>query len=267
MPSMSRRTVHEQIGELLRRRREQTNPIELGFPPGRRRTPGLRREEVAERAGISVDWYVRLEQGRESLPSKATVEALANALRLSAMERSHLLRLALGTSGRPFVRETVPAHVVDLVNGLSTAAYVIGARCDLLHWNRAAVGLFRDFAKVPVAERNTLLQLFVSPAVRSRYPRWEEEARGALESFRVTYDFWSHAPEFNALVDELTARSPEFAQWWESHEIRPKPSGKKLMIHPELGRIRVAYSTFQSNDAPSQRLVLYGEPVPAPTCP
>jgi MmyB-like transcription regulator ligand binding domain len=104
-------------------------------------------------------------------------------------------------------------------------AYVVGARCDLLCWNTEATELFRDFSKVPIAKRNTLLQMFTSSEVRSRYPKWEDEARSALESFRLTYDFWSHCPEFNALVDDLRTQSREFARWWKAHKIRPKPSG------------------------------------------
>jgi hypothetical protein len=122
--------------------------------------------------------------------------------------------------------------------------------------------VFRDFSTIPVSKRNTLLQLFISPEVRSRYPEWEEDARRALESFRVTYDFWSHSPEFNALVEELSDASPEFARWWRAYEIRPRPSGTKVMIHPTLGRVRLAYSTFQANDDPDLRLVLYGSLTP-----
>jgi hypothetical protein len=145
-----------------------------------------------------------------------------------------------------------------LVEGLSTPAYVVGARRDLLCWNEAATELFRDFAKIPIAKRNTLLQMFTSPEVRSRYPRWEDEARSALEDFRLIYDFWSHSPEFNALVDELCTASREFARWWKAHQIRPKSSGRKLLTHPSYGRVTVTYSTFQSNDNPDLRLVLYG---------
>jgi hypothetical protein len=97
------------------------------------------------------------------------------------------------------------------------------------------VSLFRDFAKVSLAERNTLLQLFTSPEVQHRYPRWSDEARSALESFRVTYDLWSHDPAFNALVDELTARSPEFARWWKAHGVRPKHSGAKDVASSKAG--------------------------------
>jgi transcriptional regulator with XRE-family HTH domain len=256
-------SVHQQLGDFLRRRRESLNPRDVGIvASGRRRTPGLRREEVAELAGISVDWYVRLEQGRESLPSKATVEKLAEALHLSATERAHVSRLALGTTGRVFKRETVPAYLATLVEELSTPAYVVGARCDLLCWNTAATELFRDFSKVPIAKRNTLLQMFTSSEVRSRYPKWGDEARSALESFRLTYDFWSHRTEFNALVDELRAQSREFARWWKAHKVRPRPSGRKLMMHPTFGRVTVIYSTFQANDNPDLRLIVYGGMTP-----
>jgi transcriptional regulator with XRE-family HTH domain len=260
-PTHSKETpsVHQQLGEFLRKRREGSNPRDFGIAThDRRRTPGLRREEVAELSGISVDWYVRLEQGSESLPSKTTIEKLANALHFSAMERAHILHLALGNTGRVFRRETVPPHLVTLIHGLSTAAYVVGARRDLLCWNKAATDLFRDFAKVSVERRNTLLQMFISPDVRSRYPAWEDEARSALEDFRLTYDFWSHSPPFNALVDELRTQSPEFADWWKSHHVHPKPSGTKVMLHPRYGRIKVLYSTFQSNDNPDLRVILYG---------
>ncbi|HEY0713192.1 MAG TPA: helix-turn-helix transcriptional regulator [Polyangia bacterium] len=259
-PTSKSLTIHEQIGAFLRKRRERADPADFGVQAGaRRRTPGLRREEVAERAGISVDWYMRLEQGRESLPSKATVESLAKALRLTQTEHAHLLRLANGSSGRPFERETVPPLLEKLVCGISSPADIVGARSDLLCWNAASVELFRDFGQIPIEERNTLYQLFTSAQVRSRYPDWEEEARSALESFRITYDFWSHAPEFNALVDQLCEASVEFGRWWNAHEVRPKYLGRKVMIHPKLGPISVAYSTFQSSDNPDLRLVLYGD--------
>jgi transcriptional regulator with XRE-family HTH domain len=251
-------SVNRQLGDFLRQRRERLTPREVGIPTRlRRRTPGLRREEVAELAGISIDWYTRLEQGRESLPSKATAEALAQALLLSATDRSHLLKLATGDPGRIFKRESMPAHLVELVQELSVPAYIIGTRFDLLCWNKAASEIFRDFSKVPEDQRNTLYQMFTSAEVRERYPNWESEARAMLESFRVTYDFWAHAPEFIALKDELCLRSPEFRKWWKTHQIRAKHSGEKVLKHRKLGEIRLRYSTFQSNDNPDLRLVLY----------
>jgi transcriptional regulator with XRE-family HTH domain len=253
----------KQLGEFLRRRRERLSPRECGLPVGRRRrTPGLRREEVAERSGISVDWYIRLEQGRDSSPSKATVEALSKALKLGVIDRAHLLRLASPAPRRTFVKETAPLNLLALVEGLNTAAYVIGARFDLLCWNRKAVELFRDYSKIPEPKRNSLYQMFTAPQMKERYPEWEREARGLLESFRATFDFWSEAPEFVDLVEELKSLSPEFRRWWKEHGIRLQPSGEKLMRHPKLGLIRMSYATFQCNDNPDLRLVAYGKPVP-----
>jgi transcriptional regulator with XRE-family HTH domain len=252
----------KQLGEFLRRRRERLNPRDCGLSASaRRRTPGLRREEVAERSGISVDWYIRLEQGRDSSPSRATAEALSKALKLGPTDRAHLLRLASPASRRPFTKETAPPNLVALVEGLDTPAYLIGARFDLLCWNRKAVELFRDYSKIPESKRNSLYQMFTAPEMKERYPEWESEARGLLESFRATFDFWSEAPEFVALVEELKALSPEFRRWWKEHGIRLQPSGEKLMRHPKRGLIRMSYSAFQCNDNPDIRLVAYGKPV------
>ena len=253
----------KQLGEFLRRRRERLNPGDFGLPAGaRRRTPGLRREEVAERSGISVDWYVRLEQGRDSLPSRATAEALSKALKLGPADRAHLIRLASPAPSHTFVKETAPPNLVALVEGLNTPAYVIGARLDLLCWNKKAVELFRDYSKIPEPKRNSLYQMFTAPEMRERYPEWEREARSLLESFRATFDFWSDAPEFVGLVEELKSLSAEFRRWWKEHGIRLQPSGEKLARHPKLGLIRMSYATFQCNDNPDLRLVAYGKPVP-----
>ena len=215
----------------MRRRRERVNPRDCGLPASaRRRTPGLRREEVAERSGISVDWYIRLEQGRDSLPSRATIEALSKALKLGPTDRAHLIRLASPGTRRTFTKETAPPNLVTLVEGLNTPAYVIGARFDLLCWNRKAVELFRDYSKIPEPKRNTVYQMFTAPEMRARYPEWEREARGLLESFRAAFDFRSDAPEFVALADELKALSPEFRRWWTEHGIRLQPSGKSSCV-------------------------------------
>jgi len=254
---------NRQLGEFLRHRREQLDPRKCGVGSvSRRRTPGLRREEVAELSGISVDWYVRLEQGRNSLPSRATVDALSKALRLSSVDRAHLLSLALRRQRRVFAKEMVPPNLVGIVEGLKTAAYVIGARFDILCWNRKAVRLFRDYSRIPEAQRNTLYQMFTAPEMKERYPDWEREARGLLESFRAAFDFWSESPEFAGLVEALDSLSPEFRRWWKEHGIRLQPSGDKVMRRPGLGLIRMSYATFQCNDNPDLRLVVYGEPVP-----
>jgi transcriptional regulator with XRE-family HTH domain len=255
-------TNNRQIGELLRQRRERLNPADCGLPVmPRRRTPGLRREEVAELSGISVDWYVRLEQGRDSLPSRTTVDALAKALRLSPADHAHLVNLALGPPRRRFEKEIVPPHLVRMVADMNGPAYIIGARFDLLCWNRHAVALFRDYSKILAGQRNSLYQMFTAPEMKERYPEWEEEARGMLESFRVNYDFWSDSPEFIELVTDLKRLSPEFQFWWTDHGVRTRSSGEKVMRHPTLGMIQVDYATFRANDDPRLTLVVYGVPI------
>jgi len=252
-------SVNRQLGDFLRQRRERLAPAEAGLPlTRRRRTPGLRREEVAELAGISVDWYVRLEQGRDSFPSRPTAEALSRALRLAPADRLHLLRLATEKPERAFRREEVTPELAQLVRELPTPAYFIGARFDILCWNRAAVRIFGDFGKIPEAERNTLYQIFAAPGIRKTYPNWEADARYFLERFRAAYDFWAHAPEFVSLKDELCTRSEEFRRWWQAHEIRPKASGDKVLRHPDLGRIRLRFAAFQCADNPDLRLILHG---------
>ncbi|MEH2513287.1 transcriptional regulator with XRE-family HTH domain [Nitrobacteraceae bacterium AZCC 1564] len=254
-------TTSRQIGELLRRRRERLNPADCGLSvTARRRTPGLRREEVAELAGISVDWYVRLEQGRDSLPSRATVDALAKALRLTPADQAHLNSLAFGPPQRRFTKETVPPHLIEMVNGMNMPAYIIGARFDVLCWNRHAVRLFRDYSKLTAKQRNSLYRMFTAPEMKERYPDWEQEARGMLESFRINYDFWSDAPEFIELVEDLKELSPEFRRWWREHGIRIRSSGEKVMRHPTLGKIKTTYATFRTNDDPGLTLVIYGQP-------
>jgi transcriptional regulator with XRE-family HTH domain len=250
--------LNQQLGDFLRKRREKLKPKDVGLPSGnRRRTPGLRREEVAELAGISTDWYVRLEQGRDTLPSPGTVNALAKALSLTPNERSHLHNLAAGHVNGQFGHERVPPFLAALVHDMPLPAYIIGARFDLLCWNRAAVETFRDFSLIPENERNTLYQMFLCREVRETYPNWATDARAMLESFRATYDLMSHVPEFVSLKDELCSRSSEFRSWWEEHGIRAKLSGEKSVRHRRLGLVTLRHSTFESVDCPGLKLVIY----------
>jgi transcriptional regulator with XRE-family HTH domain len=254
---MPKTTVNKQLGDFLRERRLRLTPQSLGLPGGgRRRTPGLRREEVAALAGISSDWYVRLEQGRHSPPSQATVEALARGMKLSAVDRAHLIKLALKRTGPDFRREMVPKTVENVIRRLSSPAYIVGARQDMLCWNQAAVTMFRDYSKIPVRERNTLFQMFTNPALRVMFPDWRHEARSMLENFRRTYDLWAHAPEFNELVDEISARSLEFRRWWASHGVGLKASGEKT-IESRLGTIKLSYATFSVVENSDLKLIVY----------
>src|SRR4051812_28433798 len=175
-----------EFGDFLRSRREKLSPKTVGLPAGRRRrTAGLRREEVAQLAGIGVDWYVRLEQGRAVSPSVTTIDALARALRLSKVEHAHLRALASGTNRRAFVRETVPEALRSLVAFLNQPAYITGRRWDLLAWNKAAADIFA-FDRLAEEDRNILVCVLLNPATRRLFgSNWAEEARRVVAQFRA----------------------------------------------------------------------------------
>ena len=167
-----------EFGDFLRSRREKLSPESVGLNNGRRRrTPGLRREEVAELAGIGVDWYVRLEQGRTVSPSDTTLEALARALRLGKVEAAHLRALARSGDRQSFTRESVPGPIANLIATLELPAYVTGRRWDLLAWNAAAADLL-GFERLAEADRNILVFMFIEPDSRRLFgANWTSEAR------------------------------------------------------------------------------------------
>ena len=249
---------NNELGDFLRARRERTTPREVGLPEGhRRRTPGLRRQEIAALAGIGVDWYIRLEQGRAVSPSVATVDALARAMRLNKSEHAHLRALALGRDRRAFVRETVPAALERMVFALNSPAYITGRRWDVLAWNRAADDLL-GFRRLPAEDRNILLLVFTTPASRTLFGEgWAAEAQRIVALFRTSYDLWAGDPAFETLVERLRAGSAEFRRWWKAHDVRASVAGVKTLRHPKKGPLRFAHASFQANDDPGLKLVIY----------
>jgi transcriptional regulator with XRE-family HTH domain len=247
-----------ELGDFLRSRRQKLTPKAVGLPDGRRRrTPGLRREEVAELAGIGVDWYIRLEQGRSVSPSASTVDALARALRLTKAEHRHLRELAQNADRRTFVRETVPAAILRAVEQLNLPAYVTGRRWDVLAWNAAADDIFA-FSRLEEADRNSLLSVLTNPATRRLFgASWADEARRMVAQFRTTHDLWAGDPAFRDLLARLREGCPEFAGWWEAHDVSGAAAGRKSLIHPKRGRLKLEYVSFQANDDPALKLVIY----------
>ena len=247
-----------ELGDFLRSRRQKLAPKAVGLPEGRRRrTPGLRREEVAELAGIGVDWYVRLEQGRSVSPSAATIDALARALRLTKAEHRHLTELTQNADRRPFVRETVPPAMRRTVEQLNLPAYVTGRRWDILAWNAAAEEIFA-FSRLAEADRNSLLSVLTNPASRRLFgASWADEARRIVAQFRATHDLWACDPAFRDLLTRLRDGCPEFAGWWEAHDVSGVAAGRKSLIHPKKGRLKLEYTSFQANDDPALKLVIY----------
>lgn len=258
-----------ELGDFLRSRREGLSPQAVGLSPGRRRrTPGLRREEVAELAGIGVDWYIRLEQGRDVSPSATTVDALAAALCLSPAEHAHLRVLAAPPARRIFSREEVPEAIRRLVEGLPQPAYVTGRRLDLLAWNGAAECLF-GFGHPDEAERNILLYMFLESRARRLFGKtWAQEAGRMVAQFRTTFDVWAGDPAFVHLVGRLQEGSVEFAALWDTHDVRAPSAGEKCLEHPEQGPRCYEYVTFQANDNPALRLSICTsvEQGPEPEC-
>lgn len=249
--------TNRQLGEFLKARRQGLDPAAVGLAAlRRRRTPGLRREEVSERAGISCEWYTKLEQGRDVTPSAETVSALARALMLGPAETTHLRKLADGRM-RTFERETMPDTVATIVRGLPDPAYVTGARFDVLVWNSAAEELF-GFERMSEADRNVLLIMFTDPNARTLFAEeWFFQAKRMVTLFRVAHDQHGGDPAFEELVARLTHGSAEFASLWSAHEIGSPSAGTKT-LHP-AGRTstRYVYATFQFNDDPALKLALY----------
>ncbi len=247
-----------EFGDFLRSRREKLSPKAVGLPAGqRRRTAGLRREEVAQLAGIGVDWYIRLEQGRTVSPSVTTVDALARALRLSKTEHAHLKDLARDGERRPFTREVVPPAIRRLVESLPHPAYITGRRWDVLAWNQAAEEIFA-FGRLPEEDRNTLLLVLTNKKTRKSYGAgWADMAKRMVAMFRATHDVWAGDPAFAELVTRLRAGSPEFVKWWDAHDVQGTLSGRKTFTHPTKGVLHFEHASFQANDDPALKLVIY----------
>ncbi len=255
----------EELADFLRRRREQILPEDVGLSSGgRRRTPGLRREEVAQLSGVGATWYTWLEQGREVRASTEVLEAIARALRLTPAERTHLILLGRGEEAPPCKAppERVSPSLRRLIENLGPApATVLGRRWDYLAWNRAACALFGDFDSVPSAARNHLWLMFMDPARRELFPDWERGAQLAVAKFRADSARHIGDPSFEELIQALRQRSPEFCKAWKRHEVARSGEGCKELRHPIAGTLVFEHAVFHPAEAPEQRLILY-TPVP-----
>jgi transcriptional regulator with XRE-family HTH domain len=250
-----------ELGDLLRSRRERLQPADVGLPPGnRRRTRGLRREEVAALAAISPTYYTFLEQGRELRPSRQVLDSLAAALRLDAAERAHLHQLAHDTPppATPPAGETLAAGLAELVTRLDPCpTYVAGRRWDVLAANRAARVLWTDWAALPPAERNMVWWTFTHPAARSVLADWEHEASTLLAQFRSAAARHPDEPGFNELIERLHAASSAVRAWWPRHQVVPLGSGLKRLRHPQLGEVAMRHVVLTVADDPSQKLFTF----------
>jgi len=251
---------HE-AGEFLRSRRERLSPSDVDLPNGfRRRTPGLRREEVALLAGVGTTWYTWLEQGRDVRPSNEVLSALAEALRLDHAERRHLFVLHDRPTQelRPTGTEQINQPLRRMLDSLTgQPAYVLGRRWDVLAWNRAAEVVYGDYGRLEGDERNALHLVFGDPDHRRLLIDWEAVAHAALAMFRADCARFAGDPDFERLIARLTHLSPEFAQWWPRHEVALPLAGEKRIDHPVAGRMLFEYSSFGVGDTPDMKLIVF----------
>ncbi len=255
----------EELADFLRRRRESIQPEDVGLPAGgRRRTPGLRREEVAQLAGVGATWYTWLEQGRDVRASFDVLEALSRALRLTPAERGHLILLGRGEEApacKPPAERVSPTLRRLIENlGLSPAV-VLGRRWDYLAWNRAACALYGDLGNIPRPVRNHLWLMFMDPLRREMFTDWDRSIRLAAAKFRADSAAHLGDPSFEQLIQSLRQSSPEFCKVWKRHEVARGGEGRKELNHPVAGRLVFEHAVFNPIEAPEQRLVLY-TPVP-----
>ncbi len=245
------------LGDYLRARRAQVSPAVAGLPTlGTRRVPGLRREEVAIVAGVSVDYYVRLEQGRERHPSGQVLDALADALRLDTDARQHLFRVAgLGPSlSRGAAPERVDPELLRLMDMWpDNPAIVLGRAYDVLAANRLASALFEGFAQGP----NLLAKVFLDPGARTFYPDWEHVAAYTVAGFRVLHGTWTGDPRIAEVLASVRAGSPEFEELWARHDARGKRLESKRFRHPDVGELTLRMNAFDVKSAPGQELIVY----------
>ncbi|MFJ9850204.1 helix-turn-helix transcriptional regulator [Streptomyces sp. NPDC101150] len=245
------------LGDFLRAQRGRLRPDDVGLASyGRRRVPGLRREEVAVLAGMNSDYYARLEQGRERRPSPHILEAVSRALQLDDAARDHLYRLA-GTApdgDYPHPRETVSPALRLLLNGYAnTPAFVLNPALDLLTANPLAIALFSPFRQPDNLARMT----FLDPAARTFFSRWGRAAEATVAGLRQAAGLAPDYARLRLLVRELLATSEEFHVLWRSHTVYAKTQSDKELVHPEVGPLSLTFHTFDVRGAGGQQLVIY----------
>lgn len=248
-----------ELGAFLRARREHVAPHEVGLPPvGRRRTPGLRREELALLAGISTTWYTFLEQGRDVRASEQVLRAIAAALRLDDAGRAHLVALAGNRMPVPDLVERLPGPVAQVPMLLEpNPAYITGVTFDLLAWNPAAERLFDGLAADTDPAPNLARWMFTDPAARRIVLDWQDVAQGLLARLRANAGRHPDSPRFQQLVQDLRSGSAEADAWWPRYDIATTQAGTKRILDPEHGECRLAYASFQAADNPANLLTVY----------
>ncbi|WP_433256067.1 helix-turn-helix transcriptional regulator [Streptosporangium sp. CA-135522] len=254
-----------ELGAFLRSRRARLKPEDSGLDTygDRRRVPGLRREELARLAGVSVDYYVRFEQGRTDTVSNAVVDAVATALRLTDAERAHLHNLARAVGRRPATppapaKQTPTQGQLRLLAAMpDVPAYLVGRRTDILAWNPLYAELIGPLDTMAPEHRNTAWLTFLDADVRARYVNWDVKARNVVAYLRRDLGRHPDEPAFTALIDELTTASPEFRKLWAEQQVADRTDGDYHMHHPTAGELHLSFESFVSTADPNISLITY----------
>jgi transcriptional regulator with XRE-family HTH domain len=262
---MNTQARRKELSTFLKQHRDRITPEAIGLPQGtRRRAPGLRREEVAQLAGVGVTWYTWLEQGRDIRVSAQVLDSIARVLRLNGVERTYLFELVRDELPPLQVESTTqvnPTLQLVLDNQRFCPAYVMGWRWDVLAWNQLACLVLIDFEKLPAPERNIIWLMFMNDGFRSRQANWEIVCQETLAHFRASCAPYIGTPEFTDLIERLKAESPEFKGNWNHLSVSEKRDSFKEFNHPILGQLKFEMIMLQMNDPTNTRLVLF---VPAP---
>ncbi|MRS15927.1 helix-turn-helix domain-containing protein [Enterobacteriaceae bacterium RIT691] len=247
------------LGDFLRARRLRLDPASFGFVPGRRRTPGLRREEVAQLANISPTWYTWLEQGRGGAPSREVLNRIAGGLRLTSPERDQLFILAFGHP--PETRLTASVDITPrlqrVLDSFAIPAIIKTATWDVVAWNFPAAVVLKDYGKLPADKRNILRMLFTDEDARQMQENWEGVAKLIVNAFRADAARVGPSDEIDRLVAELSQLSPAFRAFWQSNDVAGHGEGVKRLYHPQIGAITLEFSTFSVEGRPELTMMVF----------
>ena len=261
------------LGEFLRARRAELKPENVGLPVSKqgRRVPGLRREEVAQLAGISADYYNRLEQGR-LVASWPVLSAIGRSLQLDNDQMNYLQRLfqpgasAVLSKSRRKATQTIGPQTMRLLTNLKdSAVFVLGRYMDILAWNDLAAALYFDFSKLPAEHRNMIRLAFLDADIRSRYLDWETNARECVAYLRMDVARYPRDARLNALVGELSIQDADFRKWWAAHQVALPTFGRKKLRHPRVGELALEWQILTCAEDPEQSLLVMSAPEDAPS--
>ncbi|MGI5459630.1 helix-turn-helix transcriptional regulator [Streptomyces sp. CA-249302] len=254
-----------ELGRFLRARRTRLTPAEAGLAAGSgpRRTPGLRREELATLAGISIDYYTRLERGKETRPSPSVVDSLARALQLDDAEHEHLRTLASKAARSVPEPRTTPSRAVRpgvklLLEGIRPyPAHIVSRTTDVLAHNPGGLRLLAGMEQWPVKDRNIARYVFLHPAAHDLFDDWGNQVRGCVARLRALAGTDPDAPDLTRLAGELLVKSPDFARLWERYDVKAPAHGRKTFHHPEVGDLTLGYQSMELEGTPGHRLIAY----------